>query len=89
MIILCGTCVDAFDTAAGLSTDEVSARYHDRMELTWEEAARRPWSSVQADSQTSEPARRSALGWVACNCNWCKEWVKAGGVIPPEEDPDE
>ena len=65
------------------SNDEVSAQYHDRMKRKWEEAARRPWSSVQADSQTSESARRSGLGWVACSCNWCKEWVKAGGVIPP------
>jgi hypothetical protein len=78
-----GICIDAFNTPPGLANDEVSARYHDRMERKWDEAARRPWSSVQADSQTSESARRSGLGWLACSCNWCKEWVKAGGVIPP------
>jgi hypothetical protein len=84
-----GICIDAFNTPPGLATDEVSARYHDRMEQKWEDAARRPWSSVQADTQTSESARRSGLGWVACSCNWCKEWVKAGGVIPPEAYADE
>jgi hypothetical protein len=78
-----GICIDAFNTPPGLADDEVSARYHDRMEQKWEVAARRPWSSVQADLQTSESARRSGLGWVACSCDWCKEWVKAGGVIPP------
>jgi hypothetical protein len=77
-----GTCIDAFDTPPELAIDEVSARYHDQMAEKWEEAARRPWSRVQADSQTSEWAERSGLGWVACNCNWCNEWVKAGGVIP-------
>jgi hypothetical protein len=84
-----GICIDACNTPPGLATDEVSARYHDRMEQKWEDAARRPWSSVQADTQTSESARRSGLGWVACSCNWCKEWVKAGGVIPPEAYADE
>jgi hypothetical protein len=77
-----GICIDAFDTPPDLATDEVSAQYHDQMVQKWEVAASRPWSRVQADSQTSESARRSGLGWVACRCNWCKEWVKAGGVIP-------
>ena len=36
-----GICIDAFDTPPGLATDEPSARYHDRMEQKWEEAARR------------------------------------------------
>ena len=77
-----GICIDAFQTPPGLATDEVSARYHDQMEQKWEQAARHPWSSVESDSQTSESAQRSGLGWVACRCNWCQEWIKAGGVIP-------
>jgi hypothetical protein len=78
-----GICIDAFNTPPGLANDEPSAQYHDRMAQKWDDAARRPWSSVQADLQTGQSARRSGLGWVACSCNWCKEWVMAGGVIPP------
>ena len=76
-----GICIDAFTTPPGFVTDEVSAQYHDRMAQKWGEAARRPWSSVRADSQTSESAQRSGLGWSECSCNWCKEWVKAGAPL--------
>jgi hypothetical protein len=76
-----GHCIDAFLVPPYFPTDETSARYHDRMAQKWEEGARRPWSSVQADSQTSESARREKLGWSECSCNWCKEWVKAGAPL--------
>jgi hypothetical protein len=78
-----GICIDAFSTPPGLATDEMSARYHDRMAQKWEEAARHPWSSVEVDSRTSESARREGLGWAECSCNWCKEWIKAGGPMLP------
>ena len=78
-----GISIDAWDTVPGQATDEVSARYHDEMDRKWEEAARRPWSSVPADTQTSESASRSGAGWVACKLRLVPGWVKAGGVIPP------
>jgi hypothetical protein len=76
-----GICIDAFNNPPTLATDEVSARYHDQMAQKWEVAARRPWSSVRADLQTSEAARRSGLGWSECSCDWCKAWVKAGAPL--------
>jgi hypothetical protein len=76
-----GRCIDAFTTPPGFVTDEVSARYHDEMAKKWEVAARHPWSSVEADLQTSESASRIGLGWSQCSCNWCKEWVKAGAPL--------